>query len=413
MAQHIDDQEWSLVVARVLAVIDLEETARASGALLRRRQVKSASDLLRLALAYGPGGQSLREAAAWAALQGIANLAHNALMKRLRGGADWLAEIAGGLLAARVSANNGKLAERPIRIMDGSVIATPGQATNWRLHAVYDLGSQRFSHLELTDIHGGEALERAAVVPGEIRIGDRGLTHPEGLKHQIEGGGDFVVRVGMRSLRLTRQDGQQFDLAAILAESERSGQADLPVLIGNGQKPQWSPLPARLVVIRKPPEAAANSREKALRESQRGGHKNDPLSLAAAGHLMLITSLAADVATPDQLGALYRLRWQIELAFKRLKSLLHIDRLPAKDPDLVRAFLYAHLIAALLVEDLDPELGDSSPCGPASKAANQTQTCIALATDQDALRRPHRRHHRTTFTLPPSQPRTPHLQASP
>ena len=51
-----------------------------------------------------------------------------------------------------------------------------------------------------------------------------------------------------------------------------------------------------------------------------------------------------------QLGALYRLRWQIELLFKRLKSLLHLDRLPAKDPALARAWLHAHLLIALLVE---------------------------------------------------------------
>lgn len=76
---------------------------------------------------------------------------------------------------------------------------------------------------------------------------------------------------------------------------------------------------------------------------------------------MLITSVPADQASTDQLMAAYRLRWQIELAFKRLKTLLHIDRLPAKEPRLAKAWLSAHLIAPLLIEDIIPQLRAPPP----------------------------------------------------
>ena len=115
--------------------------------------------------------------------------------------------------------------------------------------------------------------------------------------------------------------------------------------------PEWSPLPMRLVVIRKPPEAAARSRERARRASAKNQHRTDPRTLAAADHVLLLTSLPPDLYPPERIGALYRLRWQIELAIKRLKSLLHIDRLPAKDPDLVRSWIMAHLLLALLIDD--------------------------------------------------------------
>ncbi len=58
------EAQWPDLVAAVSAAIDLEATARASGALVRRRAIRSAEMLLRLALAYGPGGLSLRTAAA-------------------------------------------------------------------------------------------------------------------------------------------------------------------------------------------------------------------------------------------------------------------------------------------------------------------------------------------------------------
>ena len=46
------------------------------------------------------------------------------------------------------------------------------------------------------------------------------------------------------------------------------------------------------------------------------------------------------------------MRWQVEMAFKRMKSLMKMDRLPAQDPDLARAWLNAHLLSALLTEDI-------------------------------------------------------------
>jgi IS4 transposase len=199
------------------------------------------------------------------------------------------------------------------------------------------------------------------VGPGDLVMGDRVYARPGGLHHVVAAKGDFLVRLGQRSLSLTQADGTTFDLAKVLDESDRTGSHDVAVQVLDGRDPKREPLAARLVVLKKPPEAAAKACKKALRESQRGGHENNPLSLRAAEHLMLITSLAPDNASPDQLAALYRLRWRIELAFKRLKSLLHIDRLPAKDEGLARAWIFAHLIAALLIEDLSPELRDSPP----------------------------------------------------
>lgn len=349
------------MVSRVEDAIDLEASVRASGALKRRRQIRSGSDLLRLALAYGPGGQSLRQTAAWAELQQVASLSDVALLYRLRDGADWLGQVAGGLLARRSPGAAAEGLGLRLRIIDGSVISSPGKGPSWRLHAVYDVAEERFSQLELTDRRTAEALERMQVGPGELCMGDRVYARPGGLHHVAEAGGDFLVRIGRRSLSLAQADGGDFDLAAVLEQSDRTGGCDMPVQVLDGRDPKRPPLLARLVVLKKPPEAAAQARKQALRDSQRGGHKNDPLSLRAAEHLMLITSLTPDQASADQLAALYRLRWRIELAFKRLKSLLHLDRLPAKDKHLARAWIFAHLIAALLIEDLSPQLRDSPP----------------------------------------------------
>ena len=75
----------------------------------------------------------------------------------------------------------------------------------------------------------------------------------------------------------------------------------------------------------------------------------------------------------------FRLRWQIELAFKRLKSLLGFDRLPAKGEALARGWLLAHLILALLTED---KFGDVLGFPPSAR--RQTPADLALAADAAA-----------------------------
>lgn len=65
---------------------------------------------------------------------------------------------------------------------------------------------------------------------------------------------------------------------------------------------------------------------------------------------------------PDRVIAIYRLRWRIELAFKRPQSGLGIHRLVARNPVMARNWLLAHLILALMIEDAAGEVLDSRPC---------------------------------------------------
>jgi len=118
---------------------------------------------------------------------------------------------------------------------------------------------------------------------------------------------------------------------------------------------------ARLIIARKPPEATARQHRKLRRKASRKGHRTDPRTVLAAGFLMLLTSLPQTCASAEEGGRLYRLRWQVELAFKRLKSLGGFDTLQASDPRLARSWLLAHLIAAGLIEASLGEALDAPP----------------------------------------------------
>src|SRR5271156_459232 len=95
------DGQWSSLNRRISLVVDLESTAREFKALQRARKIKSAEALLRIALMYGPGRQSLSSVAALAGDAGIAELSDKAVEGRLRKMGDWLAHILSALLAAQ------------------------------------------------------------------------------------------------------------------------------------------------------------------------------------------------------------------------------------------------------------------------------------------------------------------------
>src|SRR5690606_2716774 len=79
----------------------------------------------------------------------------------------------------------------------------------------------------------------------------------------------------------------------------------------------------------------------------------DAEQLEYAEYWFLFTTVPADRLSDSQLLELYRLRWQIELLFKRWKSLSHFDELRNIRPDNVVAWLYIKLFLALVSERVE------------------------------------------------------------
>jgi Transposase DDE domain len=355
---------WSSALARISELVPLEETARQFKAFLRARGVKSTADLLRLALMYA-GGSSLRGSSAWAQASAIADLSGPALLKRLGKAADWLGFIARRLLVETRPQIGGAWAGWRLRVIDASTICQPGaDRTTWRLHVSYDL-SGGVDDFELTDDKGAERLTRFTWQPGDLGLADRGYARPGDFAPVLDSGAHLVVRTGWNSLRLLTPGGEPFDLFAAL--DSLKGESASHQIVVDTHDPARPHLPLRLIVGRLPPDKAEIARKKVMARAIKAGKRVDPRSLQAAGYVLLLTSLP-DEHTAEAILQLYRLRWQIELLFKRFKSLLGLGDLPAKQRNLARSWIFGKLILALLVERTARELADSSPCAPAHAA---------------------------------------------
>jgi hypothetical protein len=349
------------LLGQLPASFDLEQTARESKAFCRARAVRSAADLLRLALLYGSCGLSLEGVAALAEIEAIADLSDVAVMKRLQKAAPWLERLLEALLAERTPRPLARL-ERSLRLIDGTTLSAPGRsAPDWRFHLAFDVGSGKLDALTLTPASDGESLARVPLRKGDLAMTDRGFVRPDDLCHAREAGADFLARLGSRQLRLLDRNGRRFDLRTALIKSTREGLFDQPVQIAHGRKAKFTPIAARLIVMPLSEVAAANAKLRLRRAAQREVYTPSPTALKASEHLILITSIGPDILSATQAGDLYRLRWQIELAIKRLKSLAELRGLPAKTETLARAFIAANLITALITEDLAIEVLDAPP----------------------------------------------------
>lgn len=337
--------------------------ARELGAWRREpRAIPSTEALLRLLLIHLADGCSLREAVVRAREGDVACISDVALLKRLRAAGEWLRWMAVEMLK-----RHGGTCQRPAwlegyraRVVDASVICEPGSTgTDWRVHYSLDLFDLRCDEFHVTGPKIGESFARFRVLPHDLMLGDRAYGHLRGFRHVLDHGGDFLTRLKNKSFSLQDLSGQARSLAVLLAPLEigEVGEWDLMGL-AKGQ----TPMPLRLCAMRLSEEAAEQSIRRAQKELVKKQRRLDPETLALHRYVILATSLPDFIPALNVLE-LYRGRWQVELAFKRLKSIMGLGHLPKEDEESSKAWLHGKLLVSCLAQAIVDEGRFFSPWG--------------------------------------------------
>ena len=349
------DEQWELLSG--LLPEGWEAKARDLAAIRRARGVKDASTLLRMLLLHLADGCSLRESAARISEVGWGKVSAVALFKRLRAAERWLAWMAceSWNKDFRVPAGRRFLA------VDASTVCEQGETgSQWRVHWSINLSDLRCTHFDLTDVHGGEKFARFPFLPGDVALGDRGYSTPPGVESVRDRGGDVLVRVNPMSLPLYDKKG--------------GGPVDILTRVGKlkvGQLEEWATWvkgptewhKGRLLAVKRSRASTLRElrrrRQNAKSRHRRLGRKGRKL----AGYVLIWTSVSAKEMPGRAVLRTYRLRWQIELAFKRMKSIMGLGLLPKRTDASSRAWLNGKLLVALLVEKLWQQAEHFSPWG--------------------------------------------------
>jgi len=338
-----DDREWPYVLSFLPQ--DLEDSARQNNALVRCRNVPDAAALVRMALAYAVSDLSLKDVAAWASALKVAEISGPGLFYRLREAEGWLQRVLAQTLQSEVRSAPSGLR---LRIVDATVINGPGAiGTEWRAHVVINPATGGFQSVELTDDRGGEGYARHPLRAGEVVLGDRAYATARGIYAVRTASAHVVARLNPHALRICGENRKRIFILAEEEKVPKVGAIEFNIIVPIPPEKRskthktWSLskavawIPARVV--------AARTREGKV--------------------IWILTTLPSEQVTPLRIMELYRLRWQIELLFKRLKSLLHLDTLPSRKGPTAKSWMLARLLAAALAQKLVQPAGPFSPWG--------------------------------------------------
>jgi len=332
---------------------DWERQAKLTHAFQVRRGEGFANPetLLRVMLMHVAQGASLRMTAQQAAAGGLVKVCDVALLKRLRQCSDWFGwmtqQLVGELVAPLVCAGPPALAGHQLRLVDGSVVCgLGGKGAQWRLHYSLDLPQMRCREVRLTTHHEAESLAGFRWQAGDIAVADRNFAKTSGIAHVLERQADVIVRAMLHEPCLHDEHGKRIAPLALLRGLPEQGIGDWPVWLQAGPRS----IPLRLVAWKMPSAQAQQARERVRKYGVKRQQPPRPDTLEAAGYVVLLTSLMSMSAST--VLALYRMRWQIEVAFKRLKSLLQLGALKKTDSASARAWLQGKLLVACLIEKM-------------------------------------------------------------
>lgn len=343
---------------------DWQAKAKELGALRRCRGIGDAGTLLRVLLLHLAEGCSLRETAARAREGGIADVSDVAVMARLRQAGEWFSWMSRELMGRWAGGLPAGLAggRWKVRLVDATRVKEPGPTgSSWCIHYSVDLPGLRCQELLVQDKHGnGETFRKFGVAPGDLLLGDRVYGTIPSVAHVLAAGGDVLVRMAWNLLPLWSADGTRFDLLRNLRGLTGTRVGDWDVVLRQGDS-AWE---GRVCAVRKSRQATEKARQALRRTAQKQGTKVQPETWEAAAYVSVFTSVPRRAGlTAAAVLDMYRGRWQIELVFKRLKSLMGLGHLRKRDPAGAKAWLQGKLLVAFLVEALVAKGQTLSPWG--------------------------------------------------
>lgn len=335
--------------------------------MLRLRGAASLSDLLRTLLLHIAHGCSLRTTAVVAKAAGWASMSDVALLKKLRACEGWLCALCAGLL--KESGMSLPLTHRGLhmRLVDSTIVKESGDTgSQWRVFYSLTVPDWQCDFFRLTSTKGagnGESFKYFAIHPGDCLLADRGFSHLAGIGHVHCHGGSVIVRLHDQSTPLEKEDGSQVVLLEWIEKLSKSGQVGGISVWLPAEKGSKNRIQARLCVIRKSVEATTLAERKLRRRASRKQSVLREITLDHSAWIVVLTTVEQEVLNDVEVLEWYRVRWQIELAFKRLKSLGDVGHLPKHDAASSRAWVYGKLLIALLSEKMQRHAVTFPPWG--------------------------------------------------
>jgi hypothetical protein len=338
-------------ISRLMAElpVNYEEKCFKTGAITRRRGVSNPADLMMLAMFHLQNGCTLLEISEVARITKLGAMSDVAFMKRFEKCGNWFKQINEGI-ASKSLVDYQKpawLEGKTVVAVDASDVTEKGRSgRTYRLHFALDIFKMTsIEHIITTD-KVGESMGNFALQPDYLVVADRAYSTIKSIEHCTENGAEYILRLRKNSFTVRNEDDEKIDLLKVFGDLNDDEYTDLNAFAtnSNGKK-----VPVRICAKRKTPEAILQTHKKLHRKESLKHHKIPDETKTFNEYIVVATNLE-NVVSAQEILETYRLRWQVEIYFKRLKSILNFGELPKRRPDSVVAWLNGKLMIALLIE---------------------------------------------------------------
>ena len=355
------NEDWDLLMS--FFPEGWRDTAVTTGAMKGLRKNKSVEGLIHTLLMHIGCGFSLRETVVRAKKAGLADLSDVALLKRMKKSKEWLRSMCVQLFKEQgIALSNSNNFQ--VRAFDATTIKEPGKTGSlWRLHYSVCLPSLNCDFFKLTETNGvgtGESLKQYPISKGEYILADRAYSTQSGIHYAHIQKAYVTIRLNTSTLPLYDRDQGKFELFKAVKKLKKAGafRSWLVTVKADNNK-----IDGRLCAIRKTQHAIALAQKKIRREASKKRKTIKSETLEYAKYVIVFTTFPELQFSTADILEWYRIRWQVELVFKRFKSIAQVGHLPKHDEESSKAWIYGKLLVALLVEKLIFHAEAISPWG--------------------------------------------------
>lgn len=323
-----------------------EQACFNTGAILRKRDIKNPDDLMMLNLFHLITGCSLVEISAISKMAQIGNISDVAFMKRFKNSNEWFKWIidkiiTNGLISYELPENLNKYR---ILAVDASEVREKGRSGRlYRLHFALDITKMEAATYRITTSKIGEKLNNFEFAKNDLVLADRGYATTPGIEYCKQQNIDFILRISANNIRFCDKEGNVLDIRDEIIGKE-AGEKNVYV-----KTKESNIIPVRICFKKKDEKSIEKMKKKLHRYQVKNQFKMSDKTKLFNEYIVVATSLKSNIDAQDVLD-LYRYRWQVELYFKRLKSILDYGELPKKKEESIFAWLNGKLMVALLIE---------------------------------------------------------------
>lgn len=335
------------------------EQLKCSPCILRKRILKDERYLLIAMIRYILCKLSFQRLSDFMAQNYGIVMSDTAWKKQFKKGALWFLQITKKLFDEEIRSHPNSrtiLNYAKVYAVDATEIPQEGQKnTNIRIHTTYSLTQNCVSETVISDNHTAESILHATLEEGALYLADRGYGRTTQFAALLDAGADFIIRISPANIKLYTDKActNRVDFSSLLSEPAAE-RLSLHCWFRFRKKVY----PLRIAASRIPEEQTEAAEKRVRAKASKAQRKIAETTILFSRWVVLASSLPTAIKGRD-IFHVYRLRWQIELFFKRCKSLMNFHKLRKSTSEYLFAMTSDFLAVVYLVSLLTlrfPEL---------------------------------------------------------